>query len=233
MSRGPISEQSSVCERAGYDEVYQASHDPEEGHSWSSERETSARSPDEDEEDYIGEEDEEERDGGEVEGEGKVKDDGVMEGDEDDTDDRAPKIGSSGNPESGYTCPFILPKTWTVNDFLPTMTAKIFKDLRDRYQILDHITICLPGKFEKCYSGKTADFGMYDAILAVGFRLPLTALHRQLVNFLDLSVSQITPNAWRIFIGAEILWGQLSGGNRQLTLDEFFWCYHPQHIISL
>ena len=190
------------------------------------ERETLARSPDEDGEDYIGEEDEEERDEGEVEG------NRAMEGDKDDMDDRAPEVGSSGNLESGYTHSFILPKIWTVNNFLPTMTAKIFKDLRDRYQIPDHITICLPGKFEKCYSGKTADFGMYDAILAVGFRLPLTALHCQLVNFLDLSVSQITPNAWRIFIGAEILWGQLSGGNRQLTLDEFFWCYHPQHIIS-
>ena len=30
----------------------------------------------------------------------------------------------------------------------------------------------------------------------------------------------------------EILWGRLSGGNRQLTLDDFFWCYRPQHIIS-
>ena len=192
-----------------------------------SKRETSARCPDKDGEDYIREEDEEERDKGEVEG------DGVMEGDEDDMDDRAPKIGSSRNPESGYTRSFILPKIWTVNNFLPTMTAKIFKDLRDRYQIPDHITICLPGKFEKCYSGKTENFGMYDTILAAGLRLLLTALHRQLANFLGLSVSQITPNAWRIFIGAEILWGQLSGGNRQLTLDEFFWCYHPQHIISL
>ena len=79
--------------------------------------------------------------------------------------------------------------------FLPTMTAKIFKDLRDRYQILDHIPIRLPGKFKKCYSGKTADFGMYDAILVTGLRLPLTVLHRQLANFLGLSVSQIAPNA--------------------------------------
>ena len=28
------------------------------------------------------------------------------------------------------------------------------------------------------------------------------------------------------------MWGRLSGGNRQLTLDEFFWCYRPQHIVS-
>ena len=127
MSKGVISEQSSIREGAGYDEVYQTGHELKEGHSWSSERETSARSPEEDEEDYIGKEDEEERDEGEVEG------DGAMEGDEDDTDDRAPEIGSLGNPESGYTHPFILSKIWTVNDFLPMMTAKIFKDLRDCY----------------------------------------------------------------------------------------------------
>ena len=68
---------------------------------------------------------------------------------------------------------------------------------------------------------------MYDAMFAVGLRLPLTALHRQLADFLGLSVSQIAPNAWRIFISAEILWGRLSEGNRQLSLDEFFYCYRP------
>ena len=58
---------------------------------------------------------------------------------------------------------------------------------------------------------------MYDAMFAADLRLPLTALHHQLVDFLGLSVSQIDPNAWRTFIGAEILWGSLNGGNRQLT----------------
>ena len=46
---------------------------------------------------------------------------------------------------------------------------------------------------------------MYDAMFAAGLRLPLTALHRQLVDYLGLSVSQIALNAWRTFIGAEIL----------------------------
>ena len=73
---------------------------------------------------------------------------------------------------------------------------------------------------------------MYDAMLAVGLRLPLMALHHQLADFMRLSVSQITPTAWRIFIGAEILWGRLSGENHQLSLDKFFYCYRPQHIIS-
>ena len=106
---------------------------------------------------------------------------------------------------------------------MATMSTKVFNTLRDCYQILDHIPIRLPGKFEKCYSRRIANIGMYDAMFVAGLRLPLTALHHQLANFLGLSISQVAPNAWRIFIGVDILWGHLSGGNRQLTLDEFFW----------
>ena len=73
---------------------------------------------------------------------------------------------------------------------------------------------------------------MYDAIFATGLRLPLMALHRQLVDYLGLSVSQIAPNARRTFISAKILWVSLSGGNHQLTLDEFFYCCRPYHISS-
>ena len=111
MSRGAISEQSLVREGVGYDEVYQIGQVLEEGHSWSLERETSACSPDEDGEIYIGKEDEEETDEGEVDGEGEIEDDEVMEGDgdENDVDDRTPEVGSSANPGSGHTCPFILP----------------------------------------------------------------------------------------------------------------------------
>ena len=102
------------------------------------------------------------------------------------------------------------------------MSDKVFKELRSRYQIPDYIPIHLLRKNERCYSGRTADVGMYDVMFAAGLRLPLIALHRQLTNFLDLSVSQIAPNTSRIFISVEILWGRLCGGNRQLSLDEFF-----------
>ena len=85
------------------------------------------------------------------------------------------------------------------------MSNKVFKSLLDCYQILDDIPIHLPRKFEKCYSGKTANVGMYDAMFATRLGLPLTMLHCQLANFLGLSINQIAPNAWRIFIGAEIL----------------------------
>ena len=69
------------------------------------------------------------------------------------------------------------------------MSDRVFKDLRTRYQILDHIPIRLPRKNERCYMGRTANVSMYDAMFAVGLRLPPTALHRQLADFLGLSVS--------------------------------------------
>ena len=69
------------------------------------------------------------------------------------------------------------------------MMVNIFKNLRNCYQIPNHIPIRLLGKFEKCYIGKTADVGMYDATFVVGLRLPLTKLHCQLTNFLGLSIN--------------------------------------------
>ena len=174
MSREATSEQLSVREGTGYDEVFQIGHEPQEGLSWSLEREISAHYPDEEVESCLGEGGEEEEiDEGEDEG-NKGEDDG----DEGDADERTLKGGSSGSPRDGHTHPFILPKIWTVNDFLPTMMANIFKNLRDRYQIPDHIPIRLLRKFEKCYSRKTADVGMYDAMFVAGLRLPLTTLHR-------------------------------------------------------
>ena len=122
------------------------------------------------------------------EGEEEEVDEGVDEGDEggekgeDDedegeADERTLEGESSRSLENGHTHPFILPKMWTINDFKPKMAANIFKNLRDHYQIPNHIPICLPGKFEKCYSGKTANVGMYNAMFAAGLRLPLIALH--------------------------------------------------------
>ena len=92
-----------------------------------------------------------------------------------------------------------------VNDFKPPMTTNIFKNLWDHYRIPNNIPIHLPGKFEKCYYGKTANVGMYDAMFVASLILPLMVLHRQLAIFLGLSISQIAPNDLRIFIGAKIL----------------------------
>ena len=194
----------------------------------------SAQSPDSDVESYAewGEEAEDEGED-EVE-EGKKRsgtdgDDVDGDGDDDDGDEESSE-GTSEGP--GDNRSFILPENWAVNKFLPMMSDKVFKELCTRYQIPDHILIRLPRENERCYSGRTTNVSMYDAMFATGLRLPLTALHCQLADFLGLFVSQIAPNAGRIFISAEILWGRLSGGNRQLALDEFFYCYRPHHIAS-
>ena len=229
MSSDATCEESSVCKGAGYDEAFGSGNESED-FSPSSERETSAQSPDGNES-YTERVNEVEEERGEDGGEG-----GDIDIDGDDCDggdsdgEEGPSEGTSEGPEDKR--PFILPEDWAVNKFLPRMSDKVFRELRTRYQIPDHIPIRLPEENESCYSGRTADVGMYDAMFAAGLRLPLTALHRQLADFLGLSVTQVAPNAWRTFIGAEVLWGRLSGGNRQLTLDEFFYCYRPHHIAS-
>lgn len=78
---------------------------------------------------------------------------------------------------------------WMVNDFYLTMSLKVFNTLRDRYQISENSPFRLARKFKKCYSGKTADVDMYDAMFIVGLRLLLTIPHCQLVNYLGLFVS--------------------------------------------
>ena len=151
---------------------------PKKGFFWSLEREMSAQSPDEEMKSCGGKDEE-------VVSKGKDEDDeGEREresdGDENDSDEKAleSSLGSLGDNH-----PFILPKIWAVNDFLPTMSDKVFNTLRDRYQIPNNILIRLPGKFEKCYSRKIADISMYDAMFAAGLRLPLMAFHRQLAHF--------------------------------------------------
>ena len=71
------SEQSSIREGAGYKEVFPSGHRPEEGLSWSLEKELSARSPVNEKEDFDGDEVEEregdEDDKGEGENEGGVR----------------------------------------------------------------------------------------------------------------------------------------------------------------
>ena len=47
---------------------------------------------------------------------------------------------------------------------------------------------------------------------------------------MGLSVSQISLNAWRVFIAMEVLYGAMSGGSRLLTVREFLHCYRSDEI---
>ena len=86
MFREATSEQSLVREGAGYDEVFQLGHEPKEGFSWSSERETSTYSLDDGVESYGGEGEEGREEGKDEGDEGEEKgeddrDEGEIDGD--------------------------------------------------------------------------------------------------------------------------------------------------------
>ena len=89
MSREATNEQSSIHEGTGYDEVFHLGHEPEKGLSWSSERETSTYSPEEEVESCDGEEGE--VDEGEDEGDERGEE-GKDDGDKSEVDKRIPKV---------------------------------------------------------------------------------------------------------------------------------------------
>ena len=117
ISREVTSEQSSVCDGASYNEVFPSGHEPEEGFSWLSKRETSPQPSDEELESYRGE------DEGVMSNE---EDEGVMSNEEDEGEGRESDRDNNDSDEEaldstpkapGDDCPFILPKIWTVNEF--------------------------------------------------------------------------------------------------------------------
>ena len=67
-------------------------------------------------------------------------------------------------------------------------------------------------------------------MLKAGLRFPLNSLKRELLKHLGLFVSQISSNAWRVFIAMEVLYGAISDDVRSLTVREFLHCYHPDEI---
>ena len=119
---------------------------------------------------------------------------------------------------------------WTVNAFTSTIKEAHFKTLRANYQIPDYIPIRLPYKSKKCYYEGVDGVGVYEQVLKAGLRFPLNSLHRELLKYLGLSVSQISLNAWKAFIAMEVLYGAISNGARSLTVREFLHCYRPDEI---
>ena len=125
---------------------------------------------------------------------------------------------------------FVMLPEWMVNSFTSTIKEAHFKNLIANYQIPDYIPIRLPYKSEKWYYEGVNGVGVYEQVLKAGLRFPLNSLHRELLKYLGLSVSQIFPNAWRVFIAMEVLYEAKSNGARSLTIWEFLHCYRPNEI---
>ena len=71
---------------------------------------------------------------------------------------------------------------------------------------------------------------MYEQMLKARLRFPLSSLHRELLKYLGLSVNQVSPNTWRVFIAMEVLYGAMTDGARRLTVREFLHSYRPYEI---
>ena len=125
---------------------------------------------------------------------------------------------------------FIMLLEWMVNYFVSTIKENHFKTLRENYKIPENIPIHLPYKSERCYYDGVEGVGVYEQMLKAGLRFPLSSLHREPLKCLGLSVNQVSPNAWGIFIAMEILYGAMTDGARSLTVREFLHCYRPNEI---
>ena len=197
------SNQLFVRDRAGYEEVYPSGYrDPND---LSEERSSSASSSSSKNEDMEVAEPE--------------------EGSDDSEDQRIKSvIGADGLRE------FVMLPEWTVNAFTSTIKEPHFKTLRANYQIPNYIPIRLPYKSEKCYYEGIGGVGVYEQVLKAGLRFPLSSLHRELLKYLGLFVSQISSNVLRVFIAMEVLYGAMSNGARSLMVRKFLHCYRPDEI---
>ena len=88
----------------------------------------------------------------------------------------------------------------------------------------------LPSKREKYYYIGVEEVNVYEQMLKAGLRFLLSTLHRHLLQYLGLVVTQISLDAWRVFLGAEVLYGAMFDGARRMTVEEFFHRYLPSEI---
>ena len=70
---------------------------------------------------------------------------------------------------------------WTINDFNSSIKQQHFNMLREKYRIPMNIPMHLPFKREKCYYKGTEDVRVYEQLLKMGRRFPLSAFHCRLL----------------------------------------------------
>ena len=153
-----LSEQSCVREGVGYDEVYLLGQDNPS--TSSKERIPSANSP-------------------------STKEDDDLDGDGSESDSNE-EIGNDEAPVQSVIGPdgfkeFIMVPLWTINDFNSSIKEHHFNTLREKYQIPVNIPMHLSSKWENFYYKGVEDVDVYEQMLKVGLRFPLSALHHHLL----------------------------------------------------
>ena len=98
------------------------------------------------------------------------------------------------------------------------MSEQRLSNLRTWYQIPDKFNPRLPVRGEWCCNPRFG-IGVYKAYFLGGFRLPLNTFARELLVRLGLGICQFNLNVWRLIISMQILWREVFGGDRPLTVD--------------
>ena len=105
-------------------------------------------------------------------------------------------------------------------------------NIQFRFQIPNNVPNKLTEVGEKCYFLDGWGTGFYKASFISGLRFSLNCLTRKLLRRLGIAISQLTPNTWCTFIGAQVLQGIMSDDQKSLTLDKFLFCYQPLPTLS-
>ena len=105
----------------------------------------------------------------------------------DSLDDVEPLVQSITDPDGLRE--FIMLPIWTVNNFTSTIKESHFKTLREKYQIPVNIPMRLPYMLEKCYYESVEGIRVYEQMLKVGLKFPLSSLHHCLLQYLGVAIT--------------------------------------------
>jgi hypothetical protein len=97
--------------------------------------------------------------------------------------------------------------------------------LRNNYDIPPTVLLHFQNPVTREIRGN--DLVIYEIMLLAGLRFPFLDIARELVLFLGVSLSQLTPNAWRYLLASFILWRTVLGA--RMTIPEFFNIYRAAY----
>jgi len=97
--------------------------------------------------------------------------------------------------------------------------------LRNNYDILPPVLLHFQNPVT--LEIQRGDIVIYERMLLAGFRLPFPDIARELVLYLEVSSSQIVPNAWRYLFASFILWRMVL--EARMTIPEFFNMYRVNY----
>ena len=63
-----------------------------------------------------------------------------------------------------------------------------------------------PLKDERAFDDREGEIYIYEQMFKLDVRLPVYPIIRAVLSFINLAPAQLSPNAWRVLVGAIVLW---------------------------